>query len=142
MTVDVAAFLSGTPFAEQSLANEMNNGETVSGMRKLSQRFVLELMTSTDSVPKNSQGCDFVARMVAGVASENDVFLALHASLGRVTDLMLNSVLPDDPDSEILSGISVDRLALATGSLTLTLRLRNKAGELQSVTVPLHFILN
>jgi len=143
MTFDVAAFQSSSPYASQTLADSQNNGQTLTGMAKLSQRFILELMTGKNSVPLSTEGCNFVARLKAGVASETDVFLAFHSSLGDVAKLLASQESSTDTPDEQLASVAVISLLLdaSSGSLSLALRLRNKAGVTHRVSLPLHFIL-
>lgn len=142
MTIDVAAFQSDSPYATQALATPANNGLAVSGMEKLVQRFVLELMTVKNEVPQSAQGCDFVNRLIAGVASETDVFLAFNASLNDVVNRLRAVERAADESVEKLASVAILNLTLANGSLSLNLRLRNQTGETQNVSLPLHFLVN
>lgn len=141
MSIDVAAFQVATPEFLQILATTDNNGQTVIGPAKLAQRFTLELMTDKNDVAQSNQGCDFVARLLSGIISETDVFLALHSSLGDVVNLIQSAALTTDPDDEQLAGISVVRLAIAESDLQLDLQLRTKSNELITINLPLRFIL-
>jgi hypothetical protein len=142
MTVDVSAFRQGSPYAEQALATANDNGRAVHGMSKLVQRFVLELMTLKDGVPMSKQGCDFVARLQNGVASETDVFLIFSSSLSLVQQRLESTALASDPPEERLLSVKILRLTLATGTMSLDLRLRNRSNQTSVVTIPLNFVLN
>lgn len=141
MSIDLQIFDLTTRPATQQLMSADDSGQTVTGMQKLCQRFILELLTETDSVPGEKHGCDFVQRLTAGVSSESDVFITLHASIGKVVQRLRAAEQTDDPDDEVLAGISVGNLEIGDSTLGLNLTLKNNTGQRSNITVPLNFIL-
>lgn len=144
MSYDVACFRDNPAgaFADQVLADAQDSGRTLSGMEKLVQRFVLQLLTRSGSVPFADIGCDFVSRLTTGrLASETDVFLAFTSSVGQVVDKLRAEEVPGDPDSERLASVQIISLTIAPGALQLELRLQNRTATALNVTLPLHFLL-
>jgi hypothetical protein len=113
----------------------------VAGTAKLAQRFVLELMTDTNSVPGSTQGCSLVQQLSGGVATETDVFLALHMAIGTVVGLLQAAAIATDPLDELIAGVSVNKLLVAADALSAEIILTTQAGGTQMIILPLDFIL-
>ena len=134
---------SGDGRSNQTLADANDNGQVVSGMAKLAQRFALQLFTLKGSIPQSEDGCAFVGRLTSQrAASESDVFAAFTSSLAQVVQRLQAEQVSDDPDDEILASVTISSLTLSEGRVDLAVVLENQAGVRSLVSLPLDFVLS
>ena len=143
MAVDVSMWRKGSGrLYDQLLADDLDSGRVVSGTEKLAQRFLLQLMTRSGSVPQSTVGCEFVDRLLTGnVTTESDVFVIFAASINTVSSQLRAEELADDTDDEKFAGVGIVDLTLSGETLQLNLRLRTVAGSVTNIAVPLNFVL-
>ena len=141
--IDVSLFRKTKPFYEQVFADELDSGRVVTGTEKIAQRFILELLTVTDSVPQLTAGCAFITRLATGtVTNESDVFVIFVSVLNTVVMNLKALETEDDPNEERLSSIKIESLTVAEASLNLNLRIQTAAGTTQNISIPLQFLLS
>jgi hypothetical protein len=137
-TFDLALFQPATPFAAASLAITAG-GRQVSGLEKLAQRFIVELMTPKGSMPfRSSRGTDFAAMVGNGSAlSEFDIFSSFsHALLDAGAALQGEEDPVNDPPNERFSGAQLVSLSLNADALVLQVAVASLDGGVGTFSVP------
>jgi hypothetical protein len=143
MSYDVAAYRkSGTEYVNR-LADEISSGDTVTGIQKLAQRYLLKLMTRRGSIPyMATEGSTFMPLIVdGGAVSEADVFAAFTAASVDVASSLAKEELATDDNSERFGAAYLQKLTVMNGSLRLDIKINNKLGESIGVRVPIQFSL-
>lgn len=141
---DLALFqqnLNGT--VVQALATPANNGYTVTGVIKLVQRFLLELLTEKgELVYLPERGTKFLPLLRNGAATSWEVNAAFAIAL---LDLEPN-LLAEEEDSDLeldeqYQAAELKNIQVTPGMLTATIAIQNKAGFIYNVSLPLVFRL-
>jgi hypothetical protein len=139
---DVLAFqgakLIGEVQLQQILFNEAAAGMLCTGIQKLAQRFVLELLTEAGSMLYlPDRGTSFMIRFHQGyLRTETDVFIAFNLALN---DLELNLTAEEtdaDPDDERYASATLDSVTITATSAVLHITLMSRAGTARAVILP------
>lgn len=134
---------SGESLLSQSLFDEASSGAVVTGVYKLSQRFLLELLTAKGSIPfRPERGTDFIREVQSGrIRSEQDATLSFNFAL---VDVQQNLQAEEDdftaipmPDDERFDRAELETLTLIGDFLQLTTTVFSLAGTSRTVVLPL-----
>jgi hypothetical protein len=137
---DVSAF---QPDGTSTIIGPADSGRIVTDAPKLAQRFILHLMTPTNSIPQLIPcGCDFVPRLLNGAVNEQDVFQALASALPAIGRILASEQLPTDPPDEVLVSVTIVSLMLGKGTVDLVLQLNTASSTKQALKIPLSFLIN
>jgi len=142
-TVDVLAFQGAEPGAEvlttQSLFSGNAGGAVVTGIQKLSQRFLMELLTESGTIAYlPDRGSLFMARLRQGrLRNRIDARTAFTAAVVQVRRNLRNEETDDTPDDEAFGGVELNGLSVTGDKLTLRITLRSLAGTSRQVILPL-----
>jgi hypothetical protein len=140
-TYDVLAFRGAAARGEVRLDQSLfgtDAGTICTGIQKLAQRFVLELLTERGSLPYSpTRGTTFMTRLQQGwLRTEADVFVAFSFALN---DLELNLMAEEavtDPDDERFASASLDRVFIEPGVVVLHVTVWSRAGLARKVILP------
>lgn len=134
---------AGTGDYAQKFILPGNAGAVVTGIDKLAERFVIELMTELGSLPyKTDRGTSFVTEAKAGqLVTEVDVFGAFALAINRLRINLNNEEAATDPLDECFSSAEIISLKLADGVLNLKITITSKSGATTGVIIPLTFNL-
>lgn len=143
-TVDVLAYRGanvhgGEARLTKQLVGDGDGGEITTGIQKLSQQFLLELLTVKGSVfAEPERGCSFMADARSGAwRTVTDVFVSFAAALADLEttfDRLDDETAPDDEryaDAEIIA------VTLAAGAASVSIRVTSQAGDSRVVIAPL-----
>lgn len=120
-----------------ALVTPTSSGRQITGIEKLTQRFMMEFLTELGSMPYNpNRGCVFLAMVKAGVASERQVFDAFNASMLQVTNNLQSEESPDDPDDERFAGAILQSLVVTPGVAFLNVFVQSRAEAISEISVP------
>lgn len=146
-TYDASAFQDVPPPGEvaeltQALANSKTAGSIVTGVQKVAQAAVIELLTPKGSKKFDSDaGTDFITKLLRGeLRTELDVFAAFNFAATRIIRKFRADRKDSDPDDEVLTKLSLDRLALSGSQATLTISVTTLAGSSRKYIVPLEVL--
>lgn len=142
-TYDIAAY-QPTPTGPwiSALAIATSTGRAITGVEKLIQRFLLELMTETNSMYfAPTRGCSFLTSLRNGwVLAEADVFSAFNAAIITVTDNLKVEESSNDPDNERFAGAELTGIVLDNNVLHLKVIVRSLAEDFGVLTYPVSLI--
>lgn len=142
-TVDHLAFddarASGDTLLTQTLVKSGQTGALITGISKLVQRFIVELLTekgSLDYLP--DRGTLFMTTLRLGlVRTSQDLFATFNSA---VQDVRLNLQLEEqdtDPNDERYQNAELISTSLLGDTTTLVVRITSRAGDTRVVTYPL-----
>jgi hypothetical protein len=140
--IDVLAWRGGKATGvvrlEQSLADQDSSGEICTGIQKLAQRFLIELLTEVGTIRyAPGRGTEFLRRVRQGfVRTEADLraVFAL-AELAARTNLTAEED-DDDPPDERYRSAALAGVLIAPQQVTMTVQLKSRA-EVAEFIVPL-----
>lgn len=142
-TVDVLAYKGGAAAGARALRMELvgvqDSGEITTGIQKLAQRFLIELMTERGSLLYLPlRGCDFMkdARLGAWRAPI-DVMSSFSAALLDVKENLLNEETSSDPADERFSDAELVAVTLEGTNASVTIKLTSLAGVSRKYIAPL-----
>ena len=142
-SVDLSVFGDLTPggLITPSLYLPSGSGELIFGIRKLMQRFLLELLTISGSIPYLPEcGTDFIADAVDGVwRTPGDVYSSFSSARATARTNLIADQLASDPDDERFSDAQLTSVAMASGSVILDIMLTAMSGDTLTVRYPLYF---
>ena len=146
-TIDLLAYQDapgfGSVLTTQALAQPTNNGLICTGIQKLAQRFLLELLTEVNSIaylPR--RGCQFMADAHAGLfTSQFDVLASFSSSLVDIQRNLQDEEDDSDPDDERFDSAEVLNVNFSLGNASITVLVRSQAGESREVIAPLTVVL-
>jgi hypothetical protein len=142
-TVDILAYKNGTSAGTQRLAMELaregDSGEIITGIQKLSQRFLIELLTETGSMQYLPlRGCGFMREARLGLwRSPIDVMSAFSAALLDIRENLQSEESTDDPVDERFSDAELLAVTLTGGNASITIRITSLAGVSRKFIAPL-----
>jgi hypothetical protein len=142
-TVDYLAFDGAKPTGDtqltQSLIQPGQTGALTTGIQKLVQRFLLELLTEAGSLDyQTNRGCFFITQIRAGmITTSSALFTAFNNAEVDVRNNMRNEDSFDDPDDERLQRASLISATLSGDTAFLNIRVLSVAGESREVIYPL-----
>lgn len=146
-TIDVLAFRGATPNGEvllaESLADASSSGEICTGIQKLAQRFLLEMLTEVGTIAYAPlRGTELLTSLLSGKArSTLDVqaIFALAELQARVN--LAGEESEDDPADERYSQTTLLSVTLSPGKVVLRTQLESQAGESVEVILPISIVL-
>lgn len=146
-TVDVFAFSGvkqdGEALLVQELFNSEQSGLVCTGIQKLTQRFVLELLTDKGSMqgkPENGTGLMRAYRQ-GTVRSEMDAAQEWAFAVNEALANMRAEESTTDPDDERISTVELDSVAFSPGiKVAYYAKLTSLAGTDRKVILPLPII--
>lgn len=144
-TYDIAAFAPSGSSAKpdsQLLWTETGQGLVVTGIVKLSQRFLLELLTVRGSMPyAPTRGSVLLNRAREGrIRSEIDAHTYFQYAAGQVRSTLLSEETADDPANERYDSVEILSVSFAAGWVSYNIKLLSLAGEARTLTLPLAVI--
>ena len=141
--VDVLAFpgakAQGEALLKQELASKDHSGYVCTGIQKLAQRFLLELLTEKGSMKYlPSRGTSFMivarqGRLLTELDVRQEFNLAL-VDIERNLQAEENTTMPTD---EQYDGSSLLSITIQPGFLSLRINVRSRAGTNRAVILPL-----
>ncbi len=123
----------------QVLALPGNSGALITGIEKLSQRFLLELLTELGSLRYlPSRGCLFLIEARQGLwRSAGDVIASFNSSLLLVKRNLMADELDTDPDDERFGEAELESVSMTHDLAVLRVNLTSLAGETRKIIYPL-----
>lgn len=144
---DLLAYPGGTSRGSAqltaALASETSSGQITTGIQKLAQRFLIELMTEKGSMTYLPlRGCDFMRDARLGYwRSVLDVMASFSASLIDIKQNLQAEESVDDDDDERFSDAEVVAVTLEGDSASITIRVTSLAGTDRTFITPLSITL-
>lgn len=142
-TVDLAAYhgILRTREAqlEQTLATEGTGGAIVTGIQKVAQRFLTELLKERGSMRfRPDEGTDFLTEArLGGFQTQADVLGAFYRGVVEVKRVLQLDESPDDPDDEKFRDAAVIAIEVAPGEASIRFELQTAAGNSREFIFPL-----
>lgn len=142
-TVDVLAYRNGMPSGEvqltADLADELDSGQIGTGIQKLAQRFLLELLTEKGSmIYLPTRGCDFMRQARLGSwQTVMDIMSSFSASLVDIKENLITEQSSSDPTDEQFSDAELVNVTLNAGSATIYVRVVSAAGTARTFITPI-----
>jgi hypothetical protein len=140
---DVLALQGAKPMGEvrleQILFTEAAAGQLCTGVQKLAQRFVLELLTEKGSMLYlPGRGTTFMIQFRQGyLRTETDVFIAFNLALNDLELSLTAEELATDPDDERYALATLDSVSILSGTIVMHVTLRSLAGTSRKVIMPI-----
>jgi hypothetical protein len=125
----------------QAIANDFTGGNLCTGVQKLAQRWVLEFLTPSGSIPyKTKRGCSFINNFRSGLLRSSLDISSFFAS--AATDVSVNLKAEDsttDPDDERFDKAELTDFSTTSGGvLTLSVTITSLAGSSRVVILPIN----
>jgi hypothetical protein len=143
-TVDYLAFddakASGNTLLTQTLVQEGQSGALITGIEKLVQRFLVELLTEKGSLEyQPGRGTFFMTSLRHGIVRTSaDLFAEFSAAaLDAKENLLLEEDFTSDPKDERYAGAVLLEASLLGDTATLRIQVNSVAGETRTVIYPL-----
>jgi hypothetical protein len=143
-TVDMLAFddakASGDTKLTQLLVQPKQSGALTTGIQKLAQRFLIELLTEKGSLEYlPERGTFFITQIRAGIIrTSQDLFTAFSsAELELRNNLRLEDNINNDPTDEQYQSATLTAVSLFGDMATLTIDVKSAAGTSRQVIYPL-----
>jgi hypothetical protein len=120
------------------LFNERSNGQICTGVQKLSQRWLLEFMTETGSMPGlPERGCEFMRHVRQGrLRTQIEVQALFSATELDIRRNLQREEYTGMPDDERLSYAELLSSAILPGYLQIRVKINNRLGDTREVIVP------
>ena len=142
--IDILAYYTdetgvGEVQLEQKLAPQGTGGLITTGIQKLAQRFLLELLTEKGSMIYNpTRGCDFMKEARLGyLRTPLDVMASFSAALSDVKrNLQLEEKATDSADEKLASA-EVLSVNLVGDKASVSVQILSQAGTTRTVVAPL-----
>ena len=133
----------GEVLLTQALATEINSGQITTGIQKLAQRFLLELLTENGSLTYlPNRGCDFMSKARLGnFLTPLDVLSAFSASLVDIRGNLEAEESEDDEDDERFLNAEAKSVTLNAGSATLHIQITSRAENTRIIIAPLNITI-
>ena len=141
--IDVLAFQGVAPAGErrltQALAMPGTSGEICTGIQKLAQRVLIELLTERGSMPfAPRRGTSLMTRARLGYLRDQlDVFTAVSAALLDMQESLWEEESDDDPDDECYGSAEVLSVVVLADLLRIYLKVFSRAGTSREVILPI-----
>lgn len=142
-TYDLAVFsqssLTPTPLRAGQSFYDNRGGQAVTGVLKLSQRWLLEFLTERGSTPfAPTTGTQFVTEVRQGlIPDESAARLAFASAAADAAAAVRVQERETDPADERLDSVTLDDVMVRFGVVTLTVTITSLAGESRTVVQPL-----
>lgn len=147
-TVDVLAYtnqeLGRETVLVPVLAYEGTGGEVCTGIQKLGQRFLLELLTARGTMRYlPERGTDFMGALVRGeLRTTFDVTQAFNIAVQQAQYNLQLEEAPTDPDDERFARADLEGVAIVGDSLAMRISVRSRAGTSRQVIMPISTRIN
>lgn len=148
-TVDYLAFDNAKPVGDtqltQLLVQPGQSGALITGIEKLVQRFLIELLTEKGSLEYDlARGTFFITQIRAGLLrTSQDLFAAFSsAEVDLRNNLQLEEDIAVDPADECYRSATLIAASLFGDMATLTIRVLSMADEDRTVVYPLRVSIN
>jgi hypothetical protein len=142
-TVDVSALgnMQAGTTVTPGIYQPGGNGELLQGTAKLMQRFFLELLTISGSLPFDlSRGCDFLLDALNGFwQTPGDVYTSFASAKSTVRLNLLSDQQAADPDDERYGDAQITSVILTQDSVVLTVQMTAVSGDTLTLGYPLNF---
>lgn len=128
----------GDALLDMALYNETTSGQICTGAQKLAQRWTLEFLTETGSMPGlPDRGCSFMTLVRAGaLRTQPDVVAAFSTANLYITRNLTNEEPVTMPDDERFAVAELLSVALLPGYLNLHVMITSRAGDSRKVVLP------
>jgi hypothetical protein len=115
------------------------SGLGCTGIQKLAQRVLLELLTELGTIKYlPDRGTDLVSAFRRGeVRTELDVFMTFGFAASKATVNIQADELATDPEDEQLVEISLERVAILPETAQLYAKITSAAGESRTIQIPI-----
>ena len=138
-TYDILAFrgtkIAGEFLTDQSLADEQSSGQLTTGIQKMSQRFLLRLLTERGTMTyRPDEGTDFMRRLRLGqIRTEDALRSAFVIAEIRIKAQFGRDERDDDPAEELYDRATLTGVIIFPGFANLGIELRSRAEQAQLV---------
>lgn len=141
-TVDVLAFdgleLGKEALLDQVLAQAGGGGKVITGVQKLVQRFLLEILKERGSDPYSIRGTDFMMEARSGtLTTVTDVHGAFARAILLATINLQGEEDGTEPDDERFASAEILQVEFEYGEVRVWVRLLSRAGEDRAAIFPL-----
>lgn len=142
-TIDYLAFddakATGDALLSQALVKPGQSGAITTGIQKLVQRFLLELLTEVGSLDyQPDRGCLFITEIRSGVVRTSaGLFSAFATAESDIRNNLRNEDKFSDPDDERYQRATLISASLSGDLAFLNIRVLSVAGESREVIYPL-----
>ena len=142
-TYDVSAFrgqtATGLAVLDSALFNTNDPGEAITGIVKLAQWFVIELLTIAGSDPYDpTRGTNFMSTLLSGgVQTDTDLFVAFGFAVGIIRMRARQIETATTPTDEQFSAATITSATIAPGQVSMNILLTSAAGTARPVLLPL-----
>jgi hypothetical protein len=143
VTYDLATIIKGDDnIGIFSLTHPYRSGMFITGIQKLVQRFITELLTDVGSVRLNpSYGSNLLSLLGrANVQAVTDVHGALVSAIHQVRRNMQQRIVGDEPADEILHEVIIERLEPVLDRVIVVLKVVAASGAARVTNFPLEII--
>lgn len=147
-TSDYLAFYNidfGVRELRQELVSPGNQGSVITGIEKLVQRVLIELLTEAGSTPYfESRGTLLMTQLRAGLIRTNQELLSAFAGAASdvIRNLRLEADAQTDPLDERISSLEIESATITQDKAVITAVVRSLAGESRQVLFPLTVVPN
>jgi hypothetical protein len=124
-----------------TLVTDTIQGRLITGAEKLAQRFLIEFTTDTGSMPFNTErGSNFLQLVRSGsVYSELDITSAFYVAMLNVASRLQGEEGVNDSAEERFGAAELSSIVVNVGSITMSVRVYNRANQVVSVKFPVVF---
>ena len=146
-TVDYLAFddakASGDALLSQQLVKAGQSGAVITGIEKLVQRILLELLTEKGSLEYTpSRGTFFMTQLRLGtVRTSQALFGSFSAATLDIRNNLTAEESASDPKDERYGNLELLNASLLGDTATLSVRVTSLAGESRTVIYPLRIVI-
>ena len=145
-SIDLVAFQgaqeSGEVLLVAALALDGGSGSIVTGIQKLAQRFLLELLTEKGSITYSTRGTNFMSDARLGAwRTSGDVEQSFYSAL---VDIRRNLILEEsltDPKDERFSSASILSVFLRDDGVSIRVQVTSLAGTKRVFIAPLPLVV-
>jgi hypothetical protein len=145
-TVDISAFqnisIEHSTLLSQTLAEPGKSGIAITGIAKLGQRFLLELLTERGSIRfLPARGCDFMLEARLGlIRTQSDLISAFTRSMLDVGETLTAEEEDSDSLDERFGSASIDNIQLDGSRAIVGIRLSSLDPDAQAI-LPVSLVL-
>jgi len=145
-TIDVLAFSGVKEVGDQKLVpvlfSEDSSGLVCTGIQKLAQRFLLELLTAKGSMKGlEDRGCNLVIDMHTGrITSDVHATSAFEFAASTVVTNLQREASADDPADERISEVNLLSVAFLPGYVSYRVKVVSEAGTEREVVLPISMV--
>jgi hypothetical protein len=142
-SIDLLIFDDLTPNGEalltQALVQDGGSGKVITGVQKLVQRFLLELLTDYESMPYDQdRGCLFLYEAKAGLwQTQLDVMGSFARAATRIARNLRAEEVATDPADERFGSVTLNSVSLSAGTAKVYFELQSLAGTSRVVIFPI-----